>query len=145
MLGFSSLVLGLIKQINMKIVRIFNFYAYFLPLVIKINDKNVNKLTAVNSTAEFKEINNGDLIEVSLGRMKSIIKYKGGHLIMLDQPNIIKTSFISSFISLIFLLIVKPESEFITYLFLIPPVIFLITILYYYILNPNSFIKVTEI
>lgn len=129
----------------MKIVRIFNFYAYFLPLVIKINDKNVNKLTAVNSTAEFKEINNGDLIEVSLGRMKSIIKYKGGHLIMLDQPNIIKTSFISSFISLIFLLIVKPESEFITYLFLIPPVIFLITILYYYILNPNSFIKVTEI
>jgi hypothetical protein len=129
----------------MKIVRISNFYAYFLPLVIKINDKNVNKLTAVNSTAEFKEINNGDLIEVSLGRMKSIINYKGGHLIMLDQPNIIKTSFISSFISLIFLLIVKPESEFITYLFLIPPVIFLITVLYYYILNPNSFIKVTEI
>jgi hypothetical protein len=64
---------------------------------------------------------------------------------MLDQPNIIKTSFISSFISLIFLLIVKPESEFITYLFLIPPVIFFITVLYYYIVNPNSFIKVTEI
>jgi len=129
----------------MKIIRVVNFYSYFLPIQIKFKGKNIGSLTSWNSIVECDQIKASETIEFSLGRSKVSVVYKGGNAVLIDQPKILNPLVVLSIILLSCLLITNTDSSIVFYLLLSPTVLYVGTIWFVYLFMPSRFFKITEI